>query len=171
MFRVIGGGPSGREAGRDSERAIVLLKPGNAGGGKGPHFWSAFEAVEDREIGVSLLKPDKIRTLQRKLYVKAKAEPEFRFYQLYDKVWRDDILAHAYAQARANAGAPGVDGVTFKQIEDAGAGAWLLALQEELRSKTYRSQPVRRVLIPKPGGGVRPLGIPTIRDRVVLTAV
>ena len=120
---------------------------------------------------MSLIKPEKIRTLQRKLYVKAKAEPEFRFYQLYDKVWRADILAHAYAQARANAGAPGVDGVTFAQIEDAGLEAWLWALQEELRAKTYRSQPVRRVLIPKANGGERPLGIPTIRDRVVQTAV
>lgn len=120
---------------------------------------------------MSLTRPDAVRTLQRKLYVKAKAEPEFRFYQLYDKVWRADILAHSYAQARSNAGAPGVDGVTFEQIEDAGVEAWLSALQEELRAKTYRSQPVRRVLIPKPGGGERPLGIPTIRDRVVQTAV
>ncbi len=102
---------------------------------------------------MSLAKPDKIRTLQRKLYVKAKAEPEFRFYQLYDKVWRDDILAYAYTVARENDGAPGVDEVTFDQIEAAGLTEWLFGLREELRQKTYRSQPVRRVLIPKPGGG------------------
>ena len=120
---------------------------------------------------MSLATPEKIRTLQRKLYLKAKAEPEFRFYQLYDKVWRADILAHAYALARTNAGSAGVDGVTFAMIEAAGVETWLSGLGEDLRQKTYRPQPVRRVLIPKPGGGERPLGIPTIRDRVVQTAV
>ena len=120
---------------------------------------------------MSLATPEKIRTLQRKLYLKAKAEPAFRFYQLYDKVWRADTLAHAYALACSNAGAPGVDGVTFAEIEAAGREAWLAGLRENLRQKTYRAQPVRRVMIPKPGGGERPLGIPTIRDRVVQTAV
>ena len=120
---------------------------------------------------MSLITPECIRTLQRKLYCKAKAEPDFRFYQLYDKVWCDDILAHAYGLARANAGAPGMDGVTFAMIEAAGSEEWLTRLREDLRSKTYRPQAVRRVSIPKPGGGERPLGIPTIRDRVVQTAV
>jgi RNA-directed DNA polymerase len=120
---------------------------------------------------MSLETPDKIRTLQRKLYCKAKAEPAFRFYILYDKICREDILRHAYALARYNAGAPGVDGVTFAQIKEQGLEAWLAGLREELVSKTYRPQPVRRVYIPKPGGGgERPLGIPTIRDRVVETA-
>src|SRR5712671_4299477 len=117
-----------------------------------------------------LATPEKIRTLQRKLYCKAKAEPAFRFYVLYDKICREDILRHAYGLARANAGAPGVDGVSFAQIEEKGLEAWLAGLREELVSKAYRPEPVRRVRIPKPGGGERPLGIPTIRDRVVQTA-
>src|SRR4029077_13688661 len=119
---------------------------------------------------MSLKTPDSIRTLQRKLYEKAKTEPGFRFYILYDKVWRADILNHAYDLARANKGAPGVDGMTFDQIEASGLENWLTRLGEEVRAKTYRCQAVRRVMIPKPGGGERPLGSPTIRDRVVQTA-
>ena len=119
---------------------------------------------------MSLETPEKIRSLQRKLYGKAKAEPAFRFYLLYDKICREDFLRHAYARARENAGAPGVDGVTFEQIESLGVEAWLAGLREDLVSKTYQPDPVRRVMIPKPGGGERPLGIPTIRDRVAQTA-
>jgi RNA-directed DNA polymerase len=119
---------------------------------------------------MSLQTPDAIRTLQRKRYGKAKAEPGYRFYLNYDKIWRIDILRHAYHLACANDGAQGVDGVTFDQIEAAGPEDWLARLGEELSTKTYRCQPVRRVMIPKPGGGERPLGIPLIMDRVVQTA-
>jgi RNA-directed DNA polymerase len=120
---------------------------------------------------MSLATPEKIRSLQRKLYRKAKAEPAFRFYVLYDKICREDILLHAYGLARANAGAPGVDGVTFAQIEEQGLEAWLAGLREDLVLKRYRPDPVRRVMIPKASGdGERPLGIPTVRDRVVQTA-
>ena len=119
---------------------------------------------------MSLETPDKIRSLQRKLYCKAKAEPAFRFYLLYDKICREDILGHAYELSRANAGAPGVDGMTFEEIDASGVEGWLAGLRDELVSKTYRPDPVRRAMIPKPGGGERPLGIPTIRDRVVQAA-
>src|SRR5215470_4868173 len=119
---------------------------------------------------MSLTTPSKLRELQIKLYRKAKNEPGYRFYMLYDKIYREDILIHAYERARANKGAPGVDGQTFKRIESAGLEEWLTGIRQELRDKTYRPQPVRRVMIPKPGGGERPLGIPTIRDRVVQTA-
>jgi RNA-directed DNA polymerase len=119
---------------------------------------------------MSLATPDKIRTLQHKLHVKAKNEPSYRFYLLYDKVYRRDILEHAYRLAKANQGAAGVDGMTFDDIEKSGRNQWLEALAKDVRDKTYRPQAVRRVMIPKPGGGERPLGIPTIRDRVVQTA-
>ena len=119
---------------------------------------------------MSLETPSKIRTLQRKLYRKAKDEPDYRFYLLYDKVYREDILAHAYELAKARRGAPGVDGQTFEGVEAQGLEKWLTELRNELRTKRYKPQPVRRVMIPKPGGGERPLGIPTIRDRVVQTA-
>jgi RNA-directed DNA polymerase len=119
---------------------------------------------------MSLATPIAIRTLQRKLYRKAKAEPAFRFYLLYDKIYREDILRHAYALVRFNAGAPGVDGMTFAAIEASGLEKWLAGLREELVLKRYRPNPVRRAMIPKPDGGERPLGIPTIRDRVVQTA-
>src|ERR1700682_683460 len=119
---------------------------------------------------MSLQTPARIRMLQRKLYLKAKEEPEYRFYLLYDKIYREDILAHAYELVRANKGAPGVDGQTFADIESQGLAEWLKGIREELHNQTYRPQPVRRVMIPKPGGGERPLGIPAIRDRVVQSA-
>lgn len=119
---------------------------------------------------MSLATPKKIRTLQRKLYIKAKAEPDYRFYLLYDKIYRGDILHWAYCLAKANGGGAGVDEVTFQMIEARGVRKWLSGLQKDLREKRYRPQPVRRVAIPKPNGGVRLLGIPTIRDRVAQMA-
>jgi RNA-directed DNA polymerase len=114
--------------------------------------------------------PARIRDLQRALYRRAKHEPHFRAYALYDKVYRTDILAHAYALAKANGGAPGPDGVTFAEIEAYGRDVLLKELREELQTNTYRPGPVRRVYIPKLNGGERPLGIPNIRDRVIQTA-
>jgi RNA-directed DNA polymerase len=119
---------------------------------------------------VSLATPDKIRRFQRKLYTKAKREPAFRFYQLYDKIYREDILHHAWRLCRSNNGKPGVDGMTFEEIESAGLEEWLRRLGRELHDRTYEPDPVRRVMIAKPGGGERPLGIPTIRDRVAQAA-
>jgi RNA-directed DNA polymerase len=119
---------------------------------------------------VSLQTPEKIRTLQNKLYLKAKGEPAYRFYLLYDKVWRADILSHAYRLCRANGGVPGVDGVSFEDVEAAGLEGWLAALAADLREETYKPQAVMRVKIPKPDGGERVLGIPTVRDRVAQQA-
>jgi len=114
--------------------------------------------------------PEQVRKLQRALHAKAKAEPGFRFYALYDKIYREDVLAHAYAQCRANRGAPGVDDQDFSDIEAYGLERWLGELAEALRERSYRPEPIRRVYIPKANGGRRPLGIPTLRDRVAMTA-
>ena len=119
-----------------------------------------------------LTTPDSIRTLQRKLYRKAKQEPACRFHALYDKVYRADILSHAYDLVRANKGSAGIDGVSFEDIEaKEGAAAFVAELAEALKSKRYKPEPVKRVMIPKEDGSERPLGIPTIRDRVTQMAV
>ena len=121
---------------------------------------------------MSLTTPETIRTLQRKLYAKAKQAPAYRFYALYDKICRDDVLNHAWRLVKANRGSPGVDGVDFEAIEsETGIETFLRELARDLQDKTYRAQPVRRVMIPKADGSLRPLGIPTIRDRVAQMAV
>lgn len=119
---------------------------------------------------MSLSTPESVQRLQAALHAKAKGEPGFRFYALYDKVYRSDVLAHAYDCCRAKRGAAGVDGETFAAIESCGRDGWLGELAEALRRKTYRPEAVRRVWISKPDGTKRPLGIPTIRDRVAQTA-
>ena len=118
-----------------------------------------------------LVTPENIRTLQRKLYTKAKQETAYRFYALYDKIWRADILMFAYRLVRANKGSPGVDGIDFAHIEQQiGIDTFLSALALDLKNQTYQPSAVRRVMIPKADGSLRPLGIPTIRDRVAQMA-
>lgn len=151
-------------------RPIVLSKPGNAGRGKGPRFKANVRSGESREIGVSLVPPEKVRKLREALHAKAKSAPTYRFYALYDKMYRRDVLSFAYGCCYANGGAAGVDGQTFDDIEAYGWERWVDELAEELRKKTYRPQAVRRVWIPKPDGQQRPLGIPTVKDRVAQMA-
>lgn len=119
---------------------------------------------------MSLTPPDTVGKLQAALHTKAKEAPTYRFYALYDKVFREDVLAHAYQRCRANGGAAGVDDQTFDDIKASGEQQWLAELAQELKGKTYQPQAVRRVWIPKADGKQRPLGIPTIRDRVVQMA-
>jgi RNA-directed DNA polymerase len=140
---------------------------------EGAILLSRFRRSEGKGIAQSVLEtPEKIRELQRKLYRKAKQEREYRFYLLYDKIYRMDILSHAYRLVRANKGAAGIDGETFEQIEErGGAEKYLEEIAGELKRKDYKPQTVRRVYIPKATGGKRPLGIPVIKDRVVQMAV
>jgi RNA-directed DNA polymerase len=119
---------------------------------------------------MSLTTPPNVQKLQTALHAKAKGSPNYRFYALYDKVYRADVLAFAYQCCKANGGAAGVDGQRFADIEEQGRERWLNELAQELKRRTYRPQPVRRVYIPKPDGKQRPLGVPTIRDRVAQTA-
>jgi group II intron reverse transcriptase/maturase len=119
---------------------------------------------------MSLRPPDKVRKLQETLHAKAKGSPGYRFYALYDKVYRADVLKFAYRCCLHNGGAAGVDGERFEDIEAYGVERWLGELAEQLRNKTYRAEAVRRVWIPKPDGTKRPLGLPTVKDRVVQTA-
>jgi RNA-directed DNA polymerase len=147
------------------------MKPGNAGGGKGP--WLEVGAGSDegqRRLAMSLSPPQSVQKLQAALHAKAKGSPSYRFYALYDKVYRGDILAFASACCKSNKGAAGVDGQSFEDIEAYGLERWLGELTQELKERTYRPAAVRRVNIPKPDGKTRPLGIPTVKDRVMQMA-
>ena len=124
---------------------------------------------KDKGLG-NLSTPKSVQKLQMALHAKAKAEAGYRFYALYDKIYREDILAYAYAQCRSNKGAPGVDGQDFADVEAYGVQRWLGELALALREESYQPEPIRRVWIPKANGKLRPLGISTLRDRVCMTA-
>ena len=118
----------------------------------------------------NLSTPKSVQKLQTALHAKAKTEPGYRFYALYDKIYREDILAHAYGQCRSNKGTPGVDGQDFADIEAYGVERWLGELALALKEEKYRPDAIRRVFIPKANGKLRPLGISSLRDRVCMTA-
>ena len=139
------------------------------GEGRGLSSGQTQYVVRDRRLG-NLSTPKSVQKLQTALHAKAKSEAGYRFYALYDKIFREDILEHAYAQCRSNKGAPGVDGQDFPQVEEYGVGRWLGELALALKEESYRPEPIRRVFIPKANGKLRPLGISTLRDRVCMTA-
>src|ERR1700724_692852 len=131
--------------------------------GRGLSSRQTQQAARDRGLG-NLATPKRVQKLQMALHAKAKAEAGYRFYALYDKISRDDILAHAYAQCRSNKGAPGVDGQDFADIEAHGVERWLAELALALRRETYRPEPIRRGFIRKPNGNLRPRGTPGVGD-------
>ena len=138
---------------------------------RSPSLWERFKVTRSWGLAEGLVTPEvSVRKLQRTLYAKAKAEPDYRFYSLWDKIYRPDILETAYRRCRKNKGSAGIDGQTFDDIESYGLAGWLAELEEELRADSYHAQPIRRVWIPKRNGKLRPLGIPCIRDRVVQMA-
>jgi hypothetical protein len=129
--------------------------------GRDPGSGLTQQVVRDRRLG-NLTTPKSVQKLQMALHAKAKTEPGYRFYALYDKIYREDILAHAYSQCRSNKGTPGVDGQNFEDIEAYGVERWLGELALALKEEKYRSDPIRRVYIPKANGKLRPLGISTV---------
>ena len=168
LQQVAGDGLAWRS--RVAEGPVLPRKPGNAGGGKGPWFRTNARSSEGGRLG-NLSTPISVQKLQAALHAKAKAEPEYRFYALYDKLYRADVLTHAYDRCRANKGAPGVDGEAFEDIERYGRERWLGELALALRQKKYQPEAIKRVFIPKANGKLRPLGLPTLRDRVCMMAM
>ncbi len=159
---------------RQSEELIVAIKDRDnitLSERRGSALTDVSDEGRNCRLASSLTTPDKVQELQRKLYLKAKSEVNFRFYALYDKIYRKDVLIKAWEKVRANHGAPGINGVSIEDIEEKGVGVFLKGIQEELRGRRYRPSPARRVYIPKPDGRLRPLSIPTVRDRVIQMAL
>jgi group II intron reverse transcriptase/maturase len=153
-----------------ADRVVVPMKPRKAGWREGPLLKVSFQR-NDRECALPQLSSTEwLQEFQRKLHEKAKAEPKYRFYSLYDKMYRMEVLAEAYRKAKANRGVSGVDNETFEDVEKKGVIEYLTELRLEMKERRYVPKPVRRVYIPKANGKERPLGIPTIRDRIVQTA-